>query len=117
MVDINLDGVLDVAVGAPSHSNDENDPMKYNVSLHLILYWFYNARNFFPLQRCSVQQGSCNICLKDIGGVGDEIFSILFYLKLLYPTLLVAGSTIFLTQQSVLMSVCQSVGQVFFVCL
>lgn len=116
MVDINLDGVLDVAVGAPSHSNDENDPMKYNVSLHL-LYWFFNARNFFSLQRCSVQQGSCNICLKDIGGVGDEIFSILFYLKLLYPTLLVAGSMIFLTQQSVLMSVCQSVSQVFFVCL
>lgn len=74
MVDINLDGVLDVAVGAPSHSNDENDPMKYNVSLHLILYWFYNASRFFFAPECSVQQDSCNICLKDIGGVGDENF-------------------------------------------
>lgn len=74
MVDINLDGVLDVAVGAPSHSNDENDPMKYNVSLHLILYWFYNASRFFFALECSVQQVSCNICLKDIGGVGDKHF-------------------------------------------
>lgn len=65
----------------------------------------------FFAPECSVQQGTCNICLKDIGGVGDEIFSILFYLKLLYPTLLVAGSMIFLTQQSVRMSVCQSVSQ------
>lgn len=37
MVDINLDGVLDVAVGAPSHSNDENDPMKHNVSTGFLM--------------------------------------------------------------------------------
>lgn len=47
MVDINLDGVLDVVVGVFSYSNDENDFMKYNVSFYLILYWFYNVRNFF----------------------------------------------------------------------
>lgn len=46
MVDINLDGVLDVVVVVFSYSNDENDFMKYNVSFYL-LYWFFNVRNFF----------------------------------------------------------------------
>lgn len=47
MVDINLDGVLDVVVGVFLYSNDENDFMKYNVSFYLILYWFFNVRKFF----------------------------------------------------------------------
>lgn len=32
VADINIDGVLDVAVGAPAYSNEEINPIKYNVS-------------------------------------------------------------------------------------
>ena len=37
VVDINLDGVLDIAVGAPAFSNEESNSNTYNVGLLIIV--------------------------------------------------------------------------------
>ena len=53
VVDINLDGVLDIAVGAPAFSNDESNSVTYNVGLLIIveneILYFINLPNMLNL--------------------------------------------------------------------
>ncbi|XP_052686542.1 phosphatidylinositol-glycan-specific phospholipase D-like [Crassostrea angulata] len=76
VVDINLDGVLDVAVGAPSHSNDENDPMKYNGVVY-IFYGTSRSRHFNrPNITVSCQPDLCrlgtSLGVVDVDGDGHD---------------------------------------------
>ncbi|XP_061167828.1 phosphatidylinositol-glycan-specific phospholipase D-like [Saccostrea echinata] len=85
VLDINLDGVSDIAVGAPTYSNDKDDPMKYNGVVYLF-YGTHRSRHFAePNITVSCKSDFCrlrtSLSVDDVNGDGhvDLIIGNPFY--------------------------------------
>ncbi|XP_048759928.1 phosphatidylinositol-glycan-specific phospholipase D-like isoform X2 [Ostrea edulis] len=74
VADINIDGVLDVAVGAPAYSNEEINPIKYNGAI-FVFYGTPGSRHFAePNITISCQSDMCrlgsSLGVDDVNGDG-----------------------------------------------